>query len=41
MIAAALGNIGLPTAGSPLMLVLLALPAMEAGLSMFNKLVLI
>ena len=41
MIAAALGNIGLPDTAIAVMLVLLVLPAMEAGLSMFNKLVLI
>ena len=41
MIAAALGNIGLPDATIAVMLVLLVLPAMEAGLSFFNKLVLI
>ena len=41
MIAAALGNIGLSGAAIAIMLVLLLLPAMEAGLSLFNKLVLI
>ena len=41
MIAAALGNIGLSSAAIAVMLVLLVLPAMEAGLSLFNKLVLI
>ena len=39
MIAAALGNMACPAAIA-VMLVLLVLPAMEAGLSLFNKLVL-
>jgi cyclic beta-1,2-glucan synthetase len=41
MIAAALGNIRLPDTVIAVMLVLLVLPAMEAGLSFFNKVVLL
>ena len=41
MIAAALGNIGLHSVTIAVMLVLLVLPAIDAGLSLFNKLALI